>query len=308
MTPERRQGIEFRISGRALTGLALVYGDTSPDFQECFEPGAFGGDVTAPIMNLQHDPELVILPAGGYALIDGPRDLRVRAELPESSAALKLVQRGALNSFSIEFQSRRERSEAGIRVIERAALSGLALVDHGAYPQSKAEVRRAEHRASLGRFRGRVPVNRQLDCQCAPGSCKSAYFKAGAFRQVPARERDILAVVGDYSGAIASRDRGGLRLRLDDDGSLDFNFDIPDSTRGRALMDSYEVTPIYGRPVLDVVMLDGVATYERAEVRALTIAPTDAGVGWTALELVTVDDDDPPAPQRAARRRTTWLP
>ena len=149
--PEHRAGAEFRVSGRTLTGKALVYGDLSPEFGERFEPGAFGPDVAAPVLNLQHDRATVILPAGAYVLTDSPHELQVRAELPEGSAALALVKRGALNGFSVEFFARAERREAGVRVIERAELAGLALVDQGAYPQSTAEVR-----ARSGRTRRRV--------------------------------------------------------------------------------------------------------------------------------------------------------
>lgn len=313
MESERRNGGEFRVAGRTLSGTVLRYGDISPGHGERFLPGAFGAAPRANL-NLQHDPKTTILEAGEFILADSEQALEIRAELPPESAALSLVRRGALNGFSIEFHARRESRMAGLRVIERAELTGVALVDQPSYPASKAEVRRrsVEHRVSLGRLRGRVPVNRRTDCACAPGSCKSAYFKSTAFRQVPKRQRDILAVIGDYGAAIASRDRGGLRLRLDDDGALDYTIDLPDSNRGRALMDTFETVPVYGRPVInvdasDVVMADGVAIYGRVEVRAITIGATDASVGWAALELVTVDDDDPPAPQRTARRRS-WLP
>ena len=141
MKPEHRAGCEFRVSGRTLTGRALVFGDIAPEHRERFEPGAFGADVAAPVLNLQHDAGMVILPAGGYVLEDSGHALEVRAELTEGSAALRLVQRGALNGFSVEFNARAERREDGIRVIERADLVGLALVDHAAYPQSTAEVR-----------------------------------------------------------------------------------------------------------------------------------------------------------------------
>ena len=138
MVPERRFAA-FRVAGRTLTGRALVYGDIAPEFRERFVPGAFG-DVPAVIpLNLQHDDTVIVVPEA--MLSDGPRALEVRADLPEGSAALALVRRGALNGFSIEFNAREERNEAGIRVIEKAELTGLALCDKGAYPLSTAEVR-----------------------------------------------------------------------------------------------------------------------------------------------------------------------
>ena len=51
---EHRDGVEFRVAGRTLTGTALRYGDISPDFGERFEPGSFGEVRSVPI-NLQHD-------------------------------------------------------------------------------------------------------------------------------------------------------------------------------------------------------------------------------------------------------------
>ena len=137
MLPERRYA-EFRVAGRTLTGAALVYGDISPDFRERFMPGAFG-ELRALPVNLQHDPSLIVVQEA--ALTDTQRSLEVRADLPEGSAALQLVKRGALSGFSIEFNAIEEHREAGIRVIDRAELTGLALVDKGAYPQSTAEVR-----------------------------------------------------------------------------------------------------------------------------------------------------------------------
>lgn len=138
MEPERRYAA-FRVSGRTLSGRALVYGDVAPQFGERFVPGAFGTVPETMALNLQHDPAVVVVEAA--ALTDNERALEVRAELPEGSAALQLVRRGALRGFSVEFVARAERREAGVRVVERAELTGLALVDKGAYPRSVAEVR-----------------------------------------------------------------------------------------------------------------------------------------------------------------------
>ena len=140
MESERRYAA-FRVAGRTLSGTALRYGDVAPEFRERFVPGAFGEDLPAIALNLQHDARMVIAEPGAFVLADGPRELSVRADLAEGSAALALVRRGALNGFSIEFHSLAERIESGIRVVERAELTGIALVDKGAYPQSKVQVR-----------------------------------------------------------------------------------------------------------------------------------------------------------------------
>ena len=130
--PRASGRVEFRVAGRTLSGTVLRYGDLSPEHRERFAPGAFAPVPDVPL-NLQHDRSVVLLPAGRYALTDSPRALEVRAELPAESAALKLVRRGALSGFSIEFHSRAERREAGVRVIESAALVGVALVDVPSY-------------------------------------------------------------------------------------------------------------------------------------------------------------------------------
>ena len=318
MESERRRGVEFRVSGRTLAGRVMTYGDISPDHRERFLPGAFGPEPRA-ALNVQHDPGMVILDAGEYILTDSARALEIRAELPPQSAALALVKRGALNGFSIEFNARRETRVGGVRVIEAAELVGVSLVDQPSYPASKAEVRRrlerpfqtAEHRGPrLATLRGSVPTGRRTDCQCAPGDCDSAFFEDGSLDNVPSRERDILVVVGEYSAAIASRDRGGLRLRVADGGALDYEIDVPANARGRALLETLDSVPVYGRPVIDsdasdYTIEDRVATYRKAEVRALTVGPTDAALGWVALELAAGDEDARAAPRR--RRSWIWL-
>lgn len=140
MDIERRYA-SFRVAGRTLTGTAIRYGDVAPEFSERFMPGAFGDVPETLPLNLQHDASIIVVPEVG--LSDSNRALEVRAHLPEGSAAVELVRRGALTGFSIEFRSRSERREGGIRVIERAELAGLALVDRPAYAGSAAEVRSA---------------------------------------------------------------------------------------------------------------------------------------------------------------------
>ena len=316
MNPEHRAGCEFRVAGRTLSGTVLRYGDLSPGHRERFSPGAFS-PVPAVPLNLQHDVSLVLLDADKYALNDTERALEVRAELPANSAALTLVRRGALNGFSVEFHSRSETRQSGVRVIERAELIGVALVDEPSYPESIAEVRRRGDRGGrLGTVRGRVPAGRRVDCRCSPGDCLEAIFERGAFDSAvdPSRARDILAVVGDYSAAIGSARRGNVRFWAGKDGALEYAIDIPNTVRGEALLETMEAVPVFARPALDLDasdfdLVDRVATYRRAEVRALTIGATDASKGWAPLVLGE-GGEGPPRQRREApepRRRALWL-
>ena len=140
MSVEHRAGGEARMSGRTLAGPVLVYGDVSPEHRERFDPGALA-PVAAVALNIQHDPAMVILAAGEYELTDGPGALELRADLPEHSAAVQLVRRGALRGFSIEYRSIEVSNVAGVRVVRRAELLGIGLVDTPAYPRSRPELR-----------------------------------------------------------------------------------------------------------------------------------------------------------------------
>ena len=330
MTPEYREGTEFRVSGRTLTGRALVYGDVAPDFLERFVPGSLA-PVPAVPLNLQHDSRTVLLEPGTYVLTDTERALEVRAELPEGSAALSLVRRRALSGFSIEFHAKAERREAGVRVIERAELVGVALVDRGAYPQSKAEIRRrgggggrGSRGGRLGTFRGQVPAGKRMQCQCGPKGCFDALFKQKALRGVVEDEDEILAVWGDYGKAVGSKKRRTVRFWEGEDGSLEYAVDIPNTEAGRALKETLDAraVDVVGRPFIDTDASDftirgTTAEYDAVKVRALTIGATDRDAGWPPVYLREREDDDmPDAGERAAeavsvdttsRRTRVWL-
>ena len=132
---------ELRVAGRTVSGVLMPYGEVSPDFRERFEPGAFG-TVDRCALCVQHDRTQVIAQA---TLTDTPEALRIEAEVPDGFRSL--VVRGALNGFSVEFESiREERDPAGVRVVREALLRGAALVDRGAYRGARAEARAATPR------------------------------------------------------------------------------------------------------------------------------------------------------------------
>ena len=301
-TFEVRAGGELRVAGRTLSGPALVYGDVSAQHRERFTAGAFaplGDDV--PLL-LQHDPGTVIVPAGDYLLTDTERALEVRAELPEKAAALSLVRRRALTGFSVKFVPRQESRDGDIRVVERAELVEVSLVDQPSYDSSLAEIRRRGDRGGrLGTIFGRIPAGKVLECRCAGGDCTSAFFESGALDGAlsPDRQRDLLAVVGDYKSAIASTRSDGVRFWSDGKGGLRAAVDVPSTTRGRDLwetMTGAEV-PTYLRPVIDVLNSTAkkqgdVLRYSKVRTRALTLGATDASKGWAPVVPIAAREAD----------------
>ena len=311
---EHREGLSFRVAGRTLSGRALVYGDTADmgDFRERFEPGAFGAVRTIPI-NLQHDRRLIVTEAA--LLTDSARSLDVRADLPEGSAALALVRRGALNGFSIEFKAQSERRGAGVRVVERADLTGLALVDRGAYPASKAEVRARSGRT----MRSSVPYDEFLACECiaqrGPGSGGSCIPEARFSKMageamadlIGGIERDILVVAGNYRRPLASASRGTLRATSTDAG-LEIEVDLPAGAIGDEVIAAHEAAGVIIRPFVDPdrsEFVDGPdgRTYSRPHLRAFIVGSTDTKKGWPTPKIEYDGDRAAPAP---ARRRRRW--
>ena len=314
MNPEHRAGCEFRVQGRTLSGVAMRYGDVSPDFRERFLPGAFGEVRSLPV-NLQHDPGIVV--AADALLADSPRELRVRADLPEGSAALALVKRGALNGFSIEFHAKAERREAGVRVVERADLTGLALVDRGAYPGATAEVRARSGR----RLRSKIPYDKSLACECiaqsGPGSGGTCIpmvrfsqyageLMADALGEAE-RQRDILAVAGNFRRPLGSVSRGTVRATSTDDG-LEVEIDLPAGAVGDEIIAANEAAGVIVRPLIDYdrsEFTDGPdgRTVTKPHLRAFIVGATDTKEGWDDA-VIDYDGEARAAPER---RRRLWL-
>ena len=308
---------ELRAEGRTLQGEAVVYGDRAvfPWGEETIQAGAFLpiGDV---ILNRQHQRvvPLARTAGGGLTLEDSPEALRIRADLPDVQSAnetLELVRSKILRGLSIEFHATAERAEGDLRIIEKARLVGVGVVDSGQYPQSLVSARAEERQAGrLRTMRGSIPAKKSLECGCVGAAdCREAVFSSGALDGVLDAEaqRDVLAVLGEYANPLGSRKRKSLRFWSDKRGGLEYALDVPDSPRGRELLESMDAADVFGRPVLDLdasefVIEAGRATYTRAHVRALTLGPTDASRGWTALRRRTGPGDDAPAAGRQRMR------
>ena len=298
--------------------MAIRYGDTAtlPWGRERFEPGAFGDVAGADvILNVAHDRTRPIARTGGagLALVDTSERLAMRAELPvtqEADDALALVRVGVLRGLSVEFRAVAERIEGGVRVIERAVLSAVGLVDTPAYPASEVEARR--------RRKGSVPnpwlkaqwaARKAGACDCQGPDVNEVLFEPGAWADSLASDREVLAVAGDYSKAVASRTRGTLVLRDRQDGGLTIELtrEAGATPAGRDLAATAKAVPITVRPILDndqssFTDAGGVRTFTKAHLRAVLLKPSDRPDGWEPAEI---DGDGEPAP-RAGRRRF-WL-
>ena len=245
MTGERRES-EFRLQGRTLIGNAIRYGDISPAHRERFQAGAFAPLPADLTLNLQHDSEREIASTGkGLVVQDTAAALTLTAELREGSAELNLVRRKTLNGLSVEFHALQESRDNGIRVIERAELTGIGLVDMPSYPASRIELRRGSGTS----MRSFIPSGRAAACDCAGAAAERwAEFADEAltemWEEVEDKTRDLVATYGDYKTAVASTQRGTVRLEKPTTGGMAFEIDLPDSDAGRAVRDAHEAAGV----------------------------------------------------------------
>ena len=304
MSVERRwQAVELRQRGRALSGKIVRYGDVADmgSFREQFAPGAFDGVASADVvLNAMHDRQrpLARSQGGGLILADGSQALTMVAVLPETREAndtLELVRAKVLRGLSAEFHPLRERMEGDTRVIERAKLVGVGVVDEPAYPASQVEARRFRGGAS-----GRVPFKKKLDCQCHKGKACSVEIED---IELPT-DTDVLAVSGDYKGAIASVEKGSMRLSKTAEGlTVELSEAAMKSPAGRDIAAMAKTVPVYARPIFDqdasdFVETDDVATYRRMKIKAILLGATDRNGGWPEVKIMT----STPEP----RRRWLW--
>lgn len=135
-----------------LQGVAMRYGDTTafPWGLERFAPGAFGDIAKADVtLNVQHDRSQIVARTGGggLELLDSESELRIQADLPETSMArdaVRMVSAGLLRGLSIEFKAVKETVLEGrrpIREIQRAKLLGIGIVDRAQYSQTQVQAR-----------------------------------------------------------------------------------------------------------------------------------------------------------------------
>ena len=294
---ERRYAeLRAAAEGRTLSGDVVVYGEVSTGlpWRERIEPGAFQplGDVR---LNLQHQRTVLLARTGGGGLVleDGPNALRMRAELPSTTAAddtLALVRAGVLRGLSVEMHPQRERQIGGVRSIAKATLTGLSVVDSGAWTSARVEAReevRAEGDGLTGAFlynENAIISDRaaMLELRARGGAVKQRIMP-GAFRfALNDDTREIQLLLGrDYSRPLASRQAGSLEL-TDGPDALRFRVDrLPETTYVadfRAQQEAgaavFGVAPMFRIPPSDVVP------------DALVYAPEPAADGGAIIETV----------------------
>ena len=314
--------LELRAEGRNLIGPAMVYGDIDRERRERFEAGAFklnADDGRTRVLNLRHNQLQAVAwtGGGGLTLTDTPQALQVRAEVPDTPAgntALRDVHAGLLNGLSVEFRAFKERREGGFRVVSDADLAGLGLVRIPGYKQSKVEIRQ---RSGLT-LSSVIPSGTELACECSPEGCTYARFgqqvlEAATVEVFGQREREVLAVFGDYKSPLAAVGRGSVRGDMSDRG-LDLEIDLPDSPAGQALLQAHEDVGVVVRPFLDAAESVGEVVergarrtmdYSSIGIRAFIVSATDKREGWPEPEIV--DSGERSALVVPERRRRIWL-
>ena len=253
MTAESRQ-VEIRADGNAIVGTAINYGERAeimPGLFERFEPGSLSW--TDVMLNRQHRRDSPLARTGaGLSITADARAVTFRAELPntvEARDVRTLVASGIMRGASIEFKAVRERQEGDTRVIEAARLQGIAVVDKGAYSGSTVEAR-----ARLGGtwFRGVIPYNRKLGCDCHRGRCGKVEFGEESFDDVLQSGREVLAVMGTYDKAMGSRIRGTLRLSKSAEGLVvELDRTAGATPAGQELAATMQAVPVSARPIFN---------------------------------------------------------
>ena len=146
--------LQFRAVGRRLEGVVLRYGDRADlgGAVELVRPGAFDpiGDVR---LNVQHRRDRLVARTGaGLVLIDGPRELSMRADVAatrDGDDVLTMVRHGLLRGLSVEFiPSDWSTGAGGVIEVKRARLVGIGVVDSPAYKGSTVQARAALYASS----------------------------------------------------------------------------------------------------------------------------------------------------------------
>ena len=281
--------------GRILSGTALTYGEVTNLglVNETFKSGAFSPLRDDLILNRQHNRNIPLARTpDSLQVLDTPEKLSLSATLPEtreSDDVLTLVRSKVLRGLSIEFKALTENFIDGVRVISKAALYGFGVVDTGQYQGSND----LEARAQRVNIRATIPYKRNLGCKCHKGTCDTVNFSPETFNESLASDKEILVIAGDYAHALASRSKGGLVLKNTAKGLQISIPEFVDNTAARDLIAMSAGVALVARPVFNNAVYkevtdkkgETVAHYEKANLRAILIGPTDNAEGWSPIDI-----------------------
>ena len=276
---------------RILEGTVIRYGDIGHgDYgPERFTPGSLEVNPDI-ILRVQHDRGRPIARTPDSLKLENSNEaLTLRAEVPETregSDALVAVRKNILQGLSLEFRQAKFTMQGGIRTITSALVTGVGLVDKPSFEGSKVETR-AIGGAGISFS---IKYNSKLQCECCPTS-DEVLFEPGAFDEALKAGKEVLAVNGNFKGAIASRRRGTLTTELSDEG-LDVQTSIADSTAGRDLIEMGKEMEILGRPIIDykksdTVVVDGITHIKRAHLRGFLLGASDSNEGWEPVRFIS---------------------
>lgn len=302
---ERTAPAELRAQGRNLSGVAIRYGEHGSVRAERFSPGAFTSRESPLTLDAFHDPAWPVAVEPQLEVIDGPEALTVAAELRSvapglpGSAPLALIRDRTLRGLSVAFTAKRERLVDGVRVIDEAHLHGI-----GAVPQPEYAGSRIELRQGGGWLTASVPLNMTLQCECQGPDCDSVSFDAGAFSELIDGPDEVLAVAGDFSKPLGSKQRGTLLMEETDDGlQIELTTQSP---AGREVSEAAAVAPVYVRPLIDVDastwrMVGGTRVFSNVVAAALLVKATTNADGWLPAIIAGA------IAQALTTRNRTWL-
>ena len=128
-----------------------------------------------------------------------------------------------------------------------------------------------------------VKYNSNLQCECCPTS-DEVLIESGAFDEyLKDGSKELLAVHGNFSGAIASRKRGSLKIEDTDQALTGVQSDIADTQAGRDILEQSKDLEILGRPILDygkseTEVVDGITRVKKAHLRGFILGPSDSNI------------------------------
>lgn len=121
---------------KGVSGVVMPYGELAAQrgYRLRVDRGAFAGLMDDVVVNMQHDPSLLLGrtgKSGNVVLTDSPEALLLSMTYPDTQLgrdAKALVDLGVLRGFSAEMHIGKDEWHGGVRAVKQAKLSGVGLV------------------------------------------------------------------------------------------------------------------------------------------------------------------------------------